>query len=32
MKIVISPSSKFWHNLVSQLQNCVDLVLLTRFY
>jgi len=31
VKIGISPSSKLWPNLFSQLQNCVDLVLLTKF-
>jgi len=31
VKIKISPSSKLWYNLILQLQNCVDLVLLTKF-
>jgi len=31
VKIGISPSSKLWFNLVPQLQNCMDLVLFTRF-
>jgi len=31
VKIGISPSSKLWSNLVPQLQNCMNLVLLTRF-
>jgi len=31
VKIGISRSSKLWSNLVPQLQNCMNLVLLTQF-
>jgi len=31
VEIEISPSLKLWPNFVPQLQNCVDLVFLTKF-